>query len=195
MAARSVARFDHRRTHEGGLPPTLVRMFRLSACVASALLILAGCSASSTRHARGRAPVLTISAAEVQALAARPGARATLVNVWATWCPPCREEFPTLVQVGEKRRADGLRLVFVSADPEEEVAVVKKFLAAKGVSDTAYIMTGDPNAFINTLSPKWTGAIPATFVYNSRGELASFWEGAADENRFNESVDQAIATP
>jgi len=169
-------------------------MFRLSACMAFSLLIVAGCSTSSGRHARGSAPVLTISAAEVQALAARPGARATLVNVWATWCPPCREEFPTLVQVGEKRRADGLRLVFVSADPEEEVAVVKKFLAAKGVSDTAYIMTGDPNAFINRLNPKWTGAIPATFVYNRRGELASFWEGAADEDRFNQSVDQAIAT-
>lgn len=161
-------------------------MLRCRACLAAALLLLAGCS---TRHA----PVLTISAADVQALAARPGAKATLVNVWATWCAPCREEFPTLVQVGEKRRADGLRLVFVSADPEDQVKVVRKFLAARGVSDTAYIMTGDPNDFISRLSPKWTGAIPATFVYNSRGELLSFWEGAADEDRFNHSVDQAIA--
>ena len=44
------------------------------------------------------------------------------------------------------------------------------------------------------MNPKWTGALPATFVYNARGELASFWEGAVDEDRFNESVDQAIAT-
>jgi thiol-disulfide isomerase/thioredoxin len=138
--------------------------------------------------------VLPISAAEVRALAARPGANATLVNVWATWCPPCRAEFAGLVHVGRQRRADGLRLVFVSADPQEDMATVKKFLAAKGVSDTAYIMTGDPNDFINTLSPKWTGAIPATFVYNRRGELTAFWEGAADENRFNLSVDQAITT-
>jgi thiol-disulfide isomerase/thioredoxin len=169
-------------------------MLRLTVCLTAGLLLFCGCSASkSAHHAAGPGPVLTISAAEVQALAARPGAQATLVNVWATWCPPCRREFPALVQVGEKRRADGLRLVFVSADPEEQVADVRKFLASHGVSDTAYIMTGDPNAFINTLNPKWTGAIPATFVYNRRGELASFWEGAVDEDHFNQSVDQAIA--
>ena len=163
------------------------------------ILVSAGCSrggsSTSTSRSRGAPTVIAVSAPQVQALVARPGARATLVNVWATWCPPCREEFPGLVNVGRTRRVDGLRLIFVSADMEDQVADVRKFLAAHGVSDTAYIMTGDAMTFINTLNPKWTGALPATFVYNGRGELASFWEGAADENRFNQSVDQAIATP
>ena len=162
-------------------------MFRSLVCLSAAALTFAGCAVHP-------APLVAITASEVQALAARPGARATLVNVWATWCPPCREEFPGLVRVGEKRRGEGLRLVFVSVDPEDQLPVVRKFLAARGVADTAYIVTGDPMVFINTLNPRWTGALPATFVYNGRGELASFWEGAADENRFNQSVDQAIAT-
>lgn len=163
-------------------------MFRPLTVIALGLALLSGCSS-----ARQATVVVKVSAAEVQALASRPGAKATLVNVWATWCPPCREEFPTLVQVGQKRRGDGLRLVFVSADPEDQIRDVRKFLSAKGVADTAYIISGDTNDFINTLNPKWTGAIPATFVYDSRGELAAFWEGAADEDRFNQSVDQAIA--
>jgi thiol-disulfide isomerase/thioredoxin len=163
-------------------------MLRSLAVPALGVLLLCGCASAG-----GHAPVVKISANEVRALAARPGAKATLVNVWATWCAPCREEFPTLVQVGQKRRSDGLRLIFVSADPEDQMRQVRKFLTAKGVSDTAYIISGDTNDFINTLNPKWTGAIPATFVYDSRGGLTAFWEGAADEARFNQSVDQAIA--
>lgn len=162
-----------------------------------------GCSSSedrpraahSTSNASDGSPaVVAITAPELKALAARPGARATLVNVWATWCGPCRQEFPDLLKVGKDRKADGLRLVLVSADFDDQLAEVKKFLAVRGVSDTAYIMTGEPNAFINSMNPKWTGALPATFVYNGRGELASFWEGAVDEAHFNQSVDQAIAT-
>jgi thiol-disulfide isomerase/thioredoxin len=162
-----------------------------------------GCSAQdrpraahTTAKAGSGAPaVVAITASELKAIAARPGARATLVNVWATWCGPCRQEFPALIKVGKDRKTDGLRLVLVSADFEEQLGEVRQFLVARGVSDTAYIMTGEPNAFINSMNPKWTGALPATFVYNGRGELASFWEGAVDEAHFNRSVDQAIATP
>ena len=153
------------------------------------LALIAGCSSGRA----GSPAVVAITADQVRSLAARPGAKATLVNVWATWCAPCREEFPGLLEVGKKRRADGLRLVLVSADFEDQTAAVRKFLRARGVADTAYIISGDPMAFINRLNPKWTGALPATFVYNSRGELDQFWEGAAGESRFNESVDRAMA--
>lgn len=171
--------------------------------LAAAVGLCFGCSSSEDRpraaHTMSKAassppPVLAITASELKALASRPGARATLVNVWATWCGPCRQEFPALVKVGKDRKADGLRLVLVSTDFEDQLGEVRKFLAARGVSDTSYIMTGEPNAFINTMNPKWTGALPATFVYNGRGELASFWEGAVDEEQFNQSVDQVFAT-
>jgi len=177
---------------------TLPAMSRPGFALLSLILVSAGCSRNGSQTAATRAhgapTVIAVSAPEVQALVARPGARATLVNVWATWCPPCREEFPALVKVGKTRRDDGLRLIFVSADMEDQVGDVRKFLTAHGVTDTVYIMTGDAMTFINALNPKWTGALPATFVYNGRGELASFWEGAADEAEFNHSVDQAIAT-
>ena len=165
-------------------------MLRSTLFAVAAAALLAGCSLAPRRPTA----VVAISAPQIQALVARPGARATLVNVWATWCGPCREEFPTLVQVGKKRRAEGLRLVFVSADPEEEIGAVRTFLATRGVTDTAYIIHGDSNQFIDTLNPKWTGAIPATFVYDARGRLSSFWEGAANEAEFDESVNQALAT-
>src|SRR5262249_57867880 len=125
-------------------------MLRPLVAPAVGFLLLCGCAS-----ARGHAPVLKISANEVQALAARPGARATLVNVWATWCAPCRHEFPALLRVARARAHEGLRLALVSADFSDQLPAVRKFLGAQGVTDTTYIKTGDDMTFINTLNPKW----------------------------------------
>src|SRR4051794_41056060 len=46
----------------------------------------------------------------------KPGARAVLVNVWATWCDPCRAEMPRIARFFQAHRAEGLRLVLISAD-------------------------------------------------------------------------------
>ena len=46
----------------------------------------------------------------------KPGASVTVVNVWATWCQPCREEFPDLLKLRRAYARQGLRLVLVNAD-------------------------------------------------------------------------------
>lgn len=163
-------------------------------------LALAGCSPRGAERAPmwGRAttmgpPLMRVTGSGLLDRARRPGARATLVNVWATWCAPCREEFPDLLRVARARAGEGLRLMLVSADFEDQEPAVRAFLAARAVSDTAYLKTGDDMAFINTLSPKWSGALPATFIYDDGGRLVAFWEGMADEARFQHAVDQALA--
>src|SRR6187402_2506401 len=60
---------------------------------------------------------LQVEVAELPAILAAikaPGAQAVLVNVWATWCEPCREEMPDLVRFYRDHRAQGLRLVLIS---------------------------------------------------------------------------------
>lgn len=108
-----------------------------------------------------------------------PGAAAVLVNVWATWCTPCREEFPDILKVARELSPRGLRVVLVSADFPGLDREIREFLTAHGVDFTTYYREGPDEAFIDAMSPDWSGAIPATFLFDGHGKLVRFWEGKA----------------
>src|SRR5690242_11297622 len=170
-------------------------MHRVPLLCALLLAVVSGCS-SHTEQPRATAAadpeVIPATAMEINALAAAPGARATLVNVWATWCAPCREEFPALLRVARENRANGLRLVLVSADFDDQLAAIRRFLVQQGVHDTTYLKSGDDMSFINGLGREWTGALPATFVYDAHGRRVAFWEGIGTEQRFRDAIHQAL---
>jgi thiol-disulfide isomerase/thioredoxin len=179
---------------------------RLAIAPLAAATLALGCSSSGVGHttARGPAtdslsaavepPLVPVAADGVRTLTARAGAHATVVNVWATWCAPCKEEFPSLLAVARARAPEGVRLVLVSADFDEQRPAVRAFLAVHGVADTTYIESGDQMAFIDALSPKWSGALPATFVYDAHGHLVKYWEGRADSLKFSAAIDQALVS-
>ncbi|MGA2605799.1 MAG: TlpA disulfide reductase family protein [Verrucomicrobiia bacterium] len=136
--------------------------------------------------------VTPVTSADVQRLIHEPGARAVLVNMWATWCGPCREEFPGLVRVAEKYNRQGLKTILVSADDTGDMAAVKKFLAEEGVDFPAYIKAEKDQAFIDGLDKQWTGAIPATFIFDGNGKLRDFWEGGVTFSVFEQKVVEAL---
>jgi thiol-disulfide isomerase/thioredoxin len=129
------------------------------------------------------------------AVVAASGGKATLVNVWASWCEPCREEFPELVRLARAYEGDGLRVVFVSADFTEALPDARKFLAAQGVDWPTWYKTGSDQAFIDALSPKWTGALPGTFIYDAQGKLRDSWEGKATYAKLEQSVRPVLSLP
>lgn len=158
----------------------------------AAALVLAGCAKTpspSGGAADTTAAVVPLDSASITltpidapgllAVVREPGARATLVNVWASWCQPCREEFPDLVRLERQWRDRGFRLVFVSADFSEDVPNARAFLAEQGVGWPTYLKTGDDMQFIDTLDARWSGALPGSFLYDSSGRLVRFWEGKA----------------
>ena len=140
------------------------------------------------------APLVSADATLILSRVRQGDGRATIVNVWATWCKPCREEFPVLLEVARAHERDGLRLVLVSTDFDTAVPDVHAFLAEQGVHDTTYLKTGDDQGFIDGLSPRWSGALPATFVYDRDGQLIASWEGKADHDRFEHAVQQALSS-
>ena len=131
-------------------------------------------------------------AASLVALANDGRARVTVLNVWATWCMPCRQEFPELLEATRAHAGDGVRLVLVSTDFDEQMPDVRRFLADHGIRDTTYVKHGSDQAFIDGLNPHWTGTIPATFVYDATGRRVAFWEGRANRARFEAAIRQAL---
>lgn len=99
--------------------------------------------------------------------------RPLLVNFWATWCDPCREEFPDLVKIDQDYRRKGLDFIAISLDDLSEINTeVPKFLRQMRASMPAYLLNvPDPEKAINAIDPRWSGALPATFLYDAQGQL------------------------
>jgi len=119
------------------------------------------------------------------------GEKAVLLNVWATWCVPCVEEFPMIVELGKE--IEDLDVVFISADFEEQTDAVYSFLKKKGVGGKSFMKEEKDETFINGLHPEWSGLLPFTILYGKNsGKIVDFWEGKETESKFRESIKLAI---
>lgn len=95
-----------------------------------------------------------------------------VVNFWATWCGPCREEFPYFVDLDKRYRDSGLAVVAVSMDEEADRERAAAFLEEQGAAFVSYLRDfKDFEKFVNAIDPDWTGALPATFIYSRGGEM------------------------
>lgn len=136
--------------------------------------------------------LVNVDAKEIgEVIASHEGEKAVLVNVWATWCVPCIEEFPEIVKI-QRRYPQKLQVVFISADFPENRSRAVKFLKEHNVDWTTYFKDAKDEPFINALSPDWSGALPFTKIINRQGEEVTHWENKADFDTFNKYVQQAI---
>jgi thiol-disulfide isomerase/thioredoxin len=101
-----------------------------------------------------------------------------LINIWATWCIPCKEEFPDLIKISDKYN-EQIELIGISIDfPDEVESKIKPFLNKLKPNFINYVnVENDTEKFINNLNLDWSGAIPATFFYDSDGKQLLFYEG------------------
>jgi thiol-disulfide isomerase/thioredoxin len=182
---------------------------RIPGLLACALVALAGPSAGAGEGAKpGAAParpaegtgklpeVVVATLQQVQDAIRKPGARAVLVNVWATFCDPCRDEMPDLLRVFRARQARGLRLVLVSADPDDEDGrtAAARYLATLKVDFPSYVKTGDDMAFIDGLDRRWSGALPASFLFDGQGKIRQFWSGQVTAAQIEPKIDELLTT-
>ena len=97
-------------------------------------------------------------------------AKPLLINFWATWCDPCREEFPDLVKLDAQYKGK-IDFITVSLDPLSEInGDVPKFLAAMKAEMPAYLLkTPSEEAAIAAVSKQWQGGLPFTILFDEKG--------------------------
>ncbi|NND72216.1 MAG: TlpA family protein disulfide reductase [Rhodothermales bacterium] len=100
----------------------------------------------------------------------------TLVNIWATWCSPCVEEFPEIVRLANQMGEDSLSVVFVSLDFVDDMDLVRAFLVDQSWARQSYIEAGSAD-FVNDFIPEWTGTVPSSFIFDMSGTLIWQKEG------------------
>jgi len=124
-----------------------------------------------------------------QAIAQDKG-QVVLVNFWATWCVPCREEFPDLVRLARENRKRGLRVVGVSTDLARDLPAVEKFLADQNPDFPNYRKAsgGDDQVFIESVDPKWGGELPFSVLYGRDGKRIRTLSGKQSRAAFDSAV-------
>ncbi|MCA1566972.1 MAG: TlpA family protein disulfide reductase [Acidobacteria bacterium] len=122
-------------------------------------------------------------------------ARPLLLNFWATWCEPCRKEFPDLVQIGSEYRGRGLEFALVSADDVSEIKnTVPKFLREmRATAMPAYLLNAtETETAIAQVDPQWGGELPATFLFDRQGKLAYKHFGIIDPGKLREEINKVL---
>lgn len=127
------------------------------------------------------APLKHIDEEGYKSLLASQHGSVVLVNFWATWCVPCREELPELAVLAKKLKPQGVRLLVISADDVEDSEAARKFLVRAGITGESYLRTAKSDeAFINAIDSKWSGAVPALFLYDRNGRKVKSFIGESD---------------
>ena len=139
-----------------------------------ALALVAGCqpdAAAETQAGGAEAadgqPVVEVASAEalVEDL---DGVEAewVVLNFWATWCPPCRVEFPDFTRYDAEMEGEGVDVRFVSLDDPRDLGAVRAFLADHAVEDPSYLYTGQGDV-TSELNPFVGAALPITMILDA----------------------------
>lgn len=135
----------------------------------------------------------TIGVYGIRNLIKNTSSKLRVINIWATWCGPCVSEFPDFVKLNLKYRDRNFEWVTISADPPNKASKVLKFLQKKQGIGSNYIFNSvDLYSLIETVDPRWRGAIPYTLIVTPGGKILYAQPGVIDPVEINGIIEEAL---
>jgi thiol-disulfide isomerase/thioredoxin len=169
------------------------------ACFLAATVSIRAQSPSAAKPAAGTPSVKTdlplIDLDGYKKIIASYKGKPTLVTFWATWCEPCRDEYPMIVELYKQYRAQGLAVFGVNLDANADVNVMKRFLIKNNPPFPNYRQKPgiDVDAFYPGVNPQWTGTMPETIFYGRDGRIVVHMEGEYHRDDYVEAIQKILA--
>ena len=156
----------------------------------------AGSVRDTIRNVPVRLPSVTLLDGEGFSRIIKPNGKPLLINFWATWCIPCREEFPELVKIDAEYRGK-IDFITVSLDDLAEIRRdVPRFLFDMKAEMPAYLLrTPDEDAAIRLVAPDdWAGGLPVTVLFAPDGTRRYFRKGLVQPAVVRLAIDSTLNT-
>jgi thiol-disulfide isomerase/thioredoxin len=117
-----------------------------------------------------------------------------LVTFWATWCEPCRDEYPMLNELAKQYASQGLKVVGISMDDDGDLILMRRFIARyKPVFTNFRKRAGGEAAFDQAVMPGWSGALPASFFYAKDGRQIGHVMGEGTRDTYEAAIRSLLA--
>jgi thiol-disulfide isomerase/thioredoxin len=159
-----------------------ITKYLVSLVLMGAATALAAPQASKTKVSRDPG---IIDAQGYQKLLEQNRGKPILVNFWATYCEPCRDEYPMLNELAKQYASQGLKVIGVSMDDDGDLILMRRFLARyKPVFPNYRKKPGSEAAFREAVLPGWTGSLPVTIFYGKDGQQAGHMLGEGPRDKY-----------
>lgn len=101
-----------------------------------------------------------------------------VLNFWATWCIPCVAELPVFEKANQKTNSEATKVILINLDyVKDQQKVLIPFLEKKRIKTSVVLLNEpDANRWINLVDSSWSGALPATLIFNHKTSYRTFIE-------------------
>src|SRR5271169_503673 len=147
--------------------------------------------------AAGPADPQLVDLAGYRQILAKYHGKPLVVNFWATWCEPCRDEYPLIVELASEFKAQGVSVIGINMDDDSDMNLVRRFIARTQPNFPNYRQKPgiDLDAFYRGVNPEWKGTMPQTIFYTRDGHIGGFFLGTRPRPVFEQAFRDLLTKP